>query len=245
MRGGQTDQTGPRIGTPMWTKESSKGWYKVQPFVGFGRQIFGIRRGINNLQLVTQPLDGGPGVCHGPFQGILHRLSFHLIRNRCQKTMRTWNGCRAGIHHEEQSRSVGILGLTRGKCRLSKECGLLITQYGRNGYIVNQFHGYRALAINSTGCHDRRQCREGYLVRCTYAVHQLWIPFLRLQIQKEPSTRVGNIRDELSPTTQVGWMVGRCRRHRGRRYLSGQLVHEPRVDGSKANLVGIILQIGP
>jgi hypothetical protein len=41
------------------TKEAAKGGDKVQAVILLGRQVFGIRGGVNDLQFVTQPLNGG------------------------------------------------------------------------------------------------------------------------------------------------------------------------------------------
>ena len=90
----------------MRCKQTRKSGYKVQAFVGLRRQVFGIGGGVNNLQLIAEPLNRRTRVRHGTFQGKLNGFTLHLVRNSSQETMGTGNGFWARVHPVEGKRRV-------------------------------------------------------------------------------------------------------------------------------------------
>ena len=118
-----------RIGIPEGRAEPGEGRHHVAA-VGIadsGRKVLGIRRLIQDAELVPEPLDRSPRDIDGALQGIVH-LPVYPPGDRRQETVFRINRPLPGIHEHEAAGAVSILRLSLQKAGLPEKRRLLISR---------------------------------------------------------------------------------------------------------------------
>ena len=149
-----------------------------------------------------------------------------------------------GIHHEKESRPVGVFGPSRCKGRLSKQGRLLISQDGCHGDTGRPGAQSIATALVRYVSENMRRWTNGgqtfhrQHVRCHNSGHTIFMPLTGLQIHKQPATGIGHISAKTTTGIHIIIVLAVTRW-----LLPGQLPEQPRVDGPKTNVVWSFLDI--
>ena len=93
--------------------------------------VFRIRRGLDDLQLVAQPLDGGAGDEDGAFERVFD-LAVQAPGDRGDQTILGEHGLLTGVHQQERAGAVGVLSLAGMVAGLAEEGGLLVAGRARD-----------------------------------------------------------------------------------------------------------------
>ena len=119
-----------RVGPPVRREESGERGHEVEPAaVGHaGRQRLDLAGGTDDLELIPEPLHGGPGDGHRPFERVDRFGVGELVRKRGEQSRRGWHGLAAGVQQHEVAGAVGVLGFAGREARLADERGMLIPQ---------------------------------------------------------------------------------------------------------------------
>ena len=124
---GEAHDSAPGILIPVGGAQARKGGHHVAA-VGIGnfpRQVFTVSGGVDEAQLVPQPLDGRPGYEDGALQGVVH-LAVQAPCDGGHQTVLGEHGPFPGVHQQEAPGAIGIFGLARLKAGLAEQGRLLI-----------------------------------------------------------------------------------------------------------------------
>ena len=124
----QTNDRAARILVPERRGHAGEGGHEVDA-VGVGRSGDGVLALLDDLQLVTQPLDRRAADEKDPFGGILH-LSVDPAGNGRDTALARRDQLRACVHHQRGRRAIGAFRLPALEAGLPEQGALLVADGG-------------------------------------------------------------------------------------------------------------------
>ena len=158
---GQTDDSTPGVLIPVGRTQTGEGGHHIAS-VGIGNffgHILGICRGIDEFQLIPEPLNRRTGHEDGALQRVVH-LSVQTPGDGGHQSVLAVHGLLAGIHQQETTGAVGILCLAGAEALLSEEGGLLIAGGTGDGDGGTEEFG-QGMAVNFTAGSGLREHSGG------------------------------------------------------------------------------------
>ena len=132
---GQAHDDAPGVHIPPRRAEPRKGRDHVDAAVVRHRPGQGLRlgRAVDHPQAVAQPLDHGPAHEDAALQGILD-LAAEAAGDGGQQAVAALDGLRTGVHQQEATGAVGVLGVALVEAGLAEEGRLLVPGDARDGH---------------------------------------------------------------------------------------------------------------
>ena len=158
----------------------------------FSCHIIRIGRRIDESHFIPQPLYRGSRNKYGAFKGVGY-LPVHPPRYSRYKPVIGKDRLVPGVHKQEASRTVCILGITFGKAGLSEQCCLLISRSPRNRYGSAE-EGFIGLAVYTTVRHGFRK----HTLRDVKLPKYLIIPLKRIDIKEHGPACIRVVRNVYS-----------------------------------------------
>ena len=183
---GQADDRAAGISIPVGSAQAGEGGNDIDP-VGVGhflREVFGVGRGVDQAQLVTQPLNGGAGDEDGTFKGVVD-FAAESPGDGGQQAVFGFNRFFAGVHQQEAAGAVGVFGHAGFEAGLTEERRLLVAcdpsdrDFAAAEEGGGPEHARRGLDIRQQG----HRAFEGFA--------ELFVPFEGLDVEEHRSGRVG------------------------------------------------------
>ncbi|MNS44991.1 hypothetical protein D3C72_774490 [compost metagenome] len=217
---GQADHGAASIGIPVGGAQAHEGRYQVDAvgIAHLAREVVGVAGIVDDLQLVTQPLDGGAAHEHRTLEGIVH-FPFRADGDRGQQAVAGANRLGAGVHQQEAAGAIGVLGHALLEAELAEQGGLLVTGDAGDGDAGAAATG--GVAIDLGGGFDLGQHGGG---DAQLVQHPL-VPLQIADVVEHGARRVGRVGD-------VHLAVG-------------HLPHQPGVYGAEQQLAVHRLLAGP
>ena len=208
----QAENCAARVRIPVRRPQSRESRHHIAPvcILHSCREELRLRRIVQYLELVAQPLDRGAGYVYRSFQGIRH-LAVNPPRDRGQQPVVRQNRLMSHIHQHEAAGAVGVFRIARVKTPLPEQRRLLIPRVSADRNRAAEELRVR-LAVNTARRLHLRQDAH----RNVQNPAQLFIPLQCMNIEDHGSGRVRVIRDM-------------------RRSL-GQLVDQPGIHRAKTKL---------
>ena len=151
-------------------------------------QVLDIRRGLDHLQVVAEPLDQGAGDGDGALEHVVGRLVPDLVAHPSDQAALRRDRLVARVEQQEATGAVGVLGLA------DREAGL--AEQGR--LLVAEVPGHRdagqlplGVAVHVAGRSDLRQHGPGNAQRLQDAV----VPVQGLQVHEQGPAGVADVGD--------------------------------------------------
>ena len=131
---GQSHNGPPGIGVPVGRTQTGKGGHHitavgVPDFLG---HVFRVTGGLNEPQLVPQPLDGRTSHEDRTFQSV-GNLAVYAPGDGSDQTVPGENRLLAGVHQQKSAGAVGDLGISRSETGLPEQRRLLIPRGAGDG----------------------------------------------------------------------------------------------------------------
>ncbi len=148
---------------------------------------------LDQIQVVTQPLDERAGDGDRAFQAVNGRIVADLVSKRGQQAALGLDRLGAGVEQHEAARPVGVLGLAGAEARLAYQGSLLVAQIAAYRDLVAKRPTLRGLApcLRIAGGHDPGQHRSWY----SHNAEDLVIPIQGFQVHQHGSGSIRNVGD--------------------------------------------------
>ena len=186
---GKTGEAGDHpsgVISPPWCKQPGEGGHEIHPSVVLDArcQVLDVGGGLDQPEVVTQPLHCGAGDRHRALQRVLGWHAFDLIGNGGQHPVARRHRFIPGVEQHEAAGPIRVLGLARVEAGLPEQCRLLIAEDP----------GQRGVA-KSIGCDDPRRRHDRRQKPCGYreGIEQLGRPIQRGEIHQHGSAGIGDI----------------------------------------------------
>ena len=179
------------------------------------RETVTLRGGVDQVQLVPQPLNGAAAVENAALQGVI-RLAVYLPRYRSHQPCPAAHRLRTHVHQGKAACAVGIFGLSGGEAALAEQGRLLVSRCAAHRYARHLFKArdtglYIAIGLavgNGPGQDGHRDAQQSA---------QLLVPLQLMYVKEHGPGGVGKVRYML--TRQL---PDEIRLHRAEQDLSPQ-----------------------
>ena len=125
---GQADHGAASIRIPVGGAQTDEGRHQVDAVgvANLGGEVVGVTGIVDDFQLVTQPLDGGATHEYRTFQRVIH-FPFRADGDRGQQAVAGADRLGAGVHQQEATGAIGVLGHAFLEAELAEQGRLLVT----------------------------------------------------------------------------------------------------------------------
>lgn len=132
---GQTENGTAGVVAPVRGEETREGRDKDDAGIvlDLAGELANLLGRVDELDVVTQPLDGGAGHGNGTFQSVHGRVVAKLEADCGQQAVLGDDGLGAGVVEQEATGAVCVLGLTGREAELADEGSRLVTEAARDG----------------------------------------------------------------------------------------------------------------
>ena len=184
------DQGAPGVHIPVGRAKAGKRGHQVAVARGGHRtgQRFAVRRRLDQLHFVTQPLDGGAAHEHAALKGI-GGLAVQPPGHRGQQPRLGQPELIADVHQHEAACAVGVFRHALIDAGLAKQRRVLVADQGGHGDRRAQ-NVLIQHADDAGSIHHRGQ----HLARDIHDIQQFVIPLLPRQVEQHRAARVGRVR---------------------------------------------------
>ena len=151
--------------------------------------VLGVGSGLDDLQLIPQPLNGGTGYEYGAFQSVFH-LAVEAPGDGGDQAVLREDGLFAGVHQQEGTGAVGVLGFTGMVASLAEKGRLLVTS-STGDLDGSAQQGGIGLAVNTAGGHGGGQ----HATRNIQFLQDVLIPLQGVDVEEHGPGGVGVVGD--------------------------------------------------
>ena len=187
---GQAHDGAACVGIPVGSAQAGEGGNDIAAVGVFhaGCEIFGIRRLIDDLELIAQPLDGSTGYEDRAFQSVLN-LAVETPCDGGQQSVVGIHGLLTDVHQHEAACAVGVFGVAGCVAGLSEQSRLLVARDTRDLDRTAEELGIR-LAVDAAG----RFCFRKHVLGNFQSLAELIVPLKCVDVEQKCSGCVGIIR---------------------------------------------------
>ena len=179
-----------RIRLPVGGEQAGEGRHEVDAAVVANRlgESLDLGGGLDQTQVVPQPLDQGPRDGDGPFERIDRLGRPYAVAHGGQEPALGGDELGTGVQEHEVAGAVGVLGVSHPEAHLPESGRLLIAQITRDR---NTTQPARRLPVHLRRGPDLGQERAGH----AHDVEYLLVPFESAQIHQHGAAGIGDVGD--------------------------------------------------
>ncbi|CRK50344.1 hypothetical protein RHCRD62_110024 [Rhodococcus sp. RD6.2] len=188
---GEPDDGSAGVGTPARSEQPGEGGDDVGATVvgDRGRQQLDFLRGVDDAEIVAQPLHERPRHRDRPFECVDGCRVTDPVADGGEQPVLALHRRRSGVEEQEVAGAVGVLGIAGRQARLPERRGLLVAQDARNGN-ARQVSPTAGGAVDVGRAADLGQQRH----RDLHVGADLLVPLEGVQVHEHRAGRVGDVR---------------------------------------------------